>query len=130
MQIDPERIRERYLALPTEDLRQVVEAPEGHYTPEAQSIARSVLAARKPEPVVALAPQESLAEGKRETWSVVGVLAGAGVSHVSRTIFAAVRGADKHPDVFRQVLKDLTFSPWTYALVIGGAVYFWRRRAS
>ncbi len=49
MLVDPERLRERYRGMPSYQLRRIVEAPEGQYTPEAHGIALGLLTERGPD---------------------------------------------------------------------------------
>jgi hypothetical protein len=128
MQVEAARVRERYVGLSTDALRRIVEAPEGQYTPEAQAIAREVLATRRDEPPEARPDAPGARPTKRgEVWAVMVAMAAAG--HISKSIFAAVRAAEKHPDVFRQMASDLVRDPWTYALVGVAGVILWRRRS-
>jgi hypothetical protein len=129
MEVDAQSIRERYESLPSDELRRIVDAMAGEYTPEAHTVAREILARRSPEP--ASTPGEaprSAGRPKSETWAMLGAMAAAG--HISRIVFRAVRMAQQHPDVVGQIARDLAASPWTYLLAAGGLAYLWKRRAS
>ncbi len=129
MEVGAERVRERYAALPTEELTRIVEAPEGTYTAEAKAVARGILAVRRLHPIVETAPEPTPSYvRKRQTWALaIFVLV---VGHVGESIFSAFRGVEKHPDVLNQILSYLVHSVWTYVLVAVVGVYFWKAQSS
>jgi hypothetical protein len=128
LQIEPERIRERYNSLPTAKLREIVAAGHGQYTAEAVGIASEVLGRRGEEPEEVPPAEETGTRKKRsEVWAVVAAMAVGG--HFSRPIFAAVRAAEEHPDAVQRMGLQLLLDPWTYiALGIVGIVV-WRRHS-
>jgi len=76
MAVSREQLRERYSTLPTDDLRRVIWAPPGNYTPEAREVAASILFTRrleKPEPAT---PPPTADEKQRDAqWAGLSVLA-------------------------------------------------------
>ena len=127
MEVDLARVRERYKDLPTDELRAIANAPEGQYTPEAQRIAQELLANRRDKPSVGQPAKQAVKPSRRgELWAVMVAMVGG--SQLLKTIFYAMRAAEKDPDDFRRVATALISDPWTYALLALLGVVLWRRR--
>jgi hypothetical protein len=129
VEVDPDRLRERYKALSTEELRRIAGAQRGDYTAVAQAVAASILATRRferpadPEP--APTPDEA---ATRELWAALSV--GAVIFfHFHHELFRAAKEAGVDADVLVELASAVVRSPWTYAILVLGVLFVLRHRS-
>ena len=127
MNVFREALRERYVRLPIEELRQIVSSPGSQYTPEAREVAASVLADRRleepsPSPPAPMSTQRRSASGSAAASAVATFLA-----LLANDIFRAAKNAGVDADLLLRVTKSVVRSPWSYVVVIASVLLLWRR---
>jgi hypothetical protein len=131
MGISPEQLRQRYSTVPTDELRRIISAPPGHYTPEDREVASTILFTRRFERPDPPPPPPTLDEARNAArWAALGVLALI-AAHSSNHVFHAFKAAGVEGDRLVRAMQSIERSPWTYVFLAAAlALVIWRRRRS
>jgi hypothetical protein len=121
-------IRSRLEGMTTDQLKAMVSAREGEFTPEALMAARAVLEARGPEPEPPEAPDREAPSSQGFGSSIAGIASFIAAVQSAKGLFRFWQFSEKHPEQAQSLVLGLFSNPWIYVAVLGGALWAWLRR--